>query len=104
MKVIDLLNKIANGEEIPKKFIYRDYTYYLQSGMCHRCDEKGTIFEEDYVLENLNDEIEIIEGDKKIEKIKEVVNMKNRDNMVNLNIQILFSKINEIIEVINNER
>ena len=75
IKVIDLLNKIANGEEVPKKVSinagihgvdiwvydehYEDYKngtniYLLDSGM---------------TTNHLNDEVEIIEEDKKIEKI-----------------------------------
>ena len=56
MKVIDLLNKIANGEEIPEKIKYElKINTYLH---CH------------YVPECLNDEVEILEEDKKIEKFK----------------------------------
>lgn len=29
MKVIDLLNKMANGEKLPKKILIRDKVYYL---------------------------------------------------------------------------
>ena len=56
MTVIQLLNKIANGEEIPEKIKYElKINTYLH---CH------------YVPECLNDEVEIIEEDKKIEKFK----------------------------------
>ena len=37
MKVIDLLNKIANGEKLPKKILIRDVVYYLIN------DEYGNI-------------------------------------------------------------
>jgi len=66
MRIIDLLNKIANGEEVPKKFIWDDNEYYLHFNKCYRCGETSRIFEEDFILENLNDEIEIIEEEKKI--------------------------------------
>lgn len=29
MKIIDLLNKMANGEKLPKKILIRDEVYYL---------------------------------------------------------------------------
>ena len=61
MKVIDLLNKIANGEiETFYKFKYRNKIVTM-----------------DYLLDNylfleiLNDEVEIIEEDKKIGKLNE---------------------------------
>ena len=66
IRVIDLLNKIANGEEVPKKFIWDDKEYYSQFKNCYRCDETSTIFEDDFVLEHLNDEVEILEEEKKI--------------------------------------
>lgn len=72
IKVIDLLNKIANGEEVPEKvnfdgFIFEkdletDYTCFVKNG-----DFKYLLNE--VFLSQLNDEIEIIEGPKKIEKI-----------------------------------
>ena len=72
IKVIDLLNMIGDGNELPEKFMYKVHLYYRQKtkGICYRCDELNEIFEECLVLEDLNDTIEIIEESKKIEKIK----------------------------------
>lgn len=75
MKVIDLLNKIANGEEVPRKFTYKGYLweydiknemwfYYFGEGKSHRFDR---LF---YLHMCLTDEVEIIEEDKEIEKLK----------------------------------
>lgn len=68
IKVIDLLNAIADGKELPEKFMYKEHLYYRQKikGICYRCDELDEIFEECLVLEDLNDTIEIIEEPKKI--------------------------------------
>lgn len=90
MKVIDLLNKIANGEEVPKRFMYDDKEFYLQSKDCWRCDD--AIFEECFILEDLNKEVEIIEEDKKIEKLDTLPFYKEAQ---------LVSKINEIIDIVN---
>lgn len=70
IKVINLLNAIAEGKELPEKFMYKGHLYYRQKtkGICYRCDELNEIFEECLVLEDLNDTIEIIEEPKKIEK------------------------------------
>jgi len=70
IKIIDLLNKIANGEEFPKKVKFEDkiYTYY---------NEMTDYKNEDYFLFNmisdgcvkdfLNDKVEIIEEQEEID-------------------------------------
>ena len=71
MKVIELLNKIANGEEVPKKIKYC-YEYEYKEDELGFIDYiniiTGThLFGEDYVMDdiNLNQEVEIIEEEKK---------------------------------------
>lgn len=90
MKIIDLLNKIAEGKELPKKFMCKGHLYYRQKtkGVCYRCDELNEIFEECFILEDLNDTVEIIEEPKKIEKTE-------------LDKQI--SKLQSDIDILNNE-
>lgn len=72
IKIIDLLNAIAEGKELPEKFMYKGHLYYRQKmkGICYRCDELNEIFEECLVFEDLNDTVEIIEELKKIEKLE----------------------------------
>lgn len=77
MKVIELLNKIANGEEVPNRIKYEKHIYEY---------EEGT-----YIL---NNELEIIEEPKKIEKI----DISNGISVVNV-----AYKLNEIIDYINKE-
>ena len=72
MKVIDLLNKIANGEEVPKKIKYNDYIYIAKGNAIENfvdyCSEEDEWCFNRYVrYENLNDEVEILEGDDKDE-------------------------------------
>ena len=109
IKIIDLLNKIANGEEVPKKIKYnnieleydeKDEDYYSYYG--------GGLFE--YKFGNcknfLNDEAEIIEETKKIEKIArcDSIKMKHYGELYKPteNEEILRIKINELIDEINN--
>ena len=78
MKVIDLLNKIANGEEVPKKIKWEDTIYayseydkdYLEFPFSE--DEyKGLFDMKDSILtQYLNDEVEVLEEDKEIEDTK----------------------------------
>ena len=118
MKVIDLLNKIANGEEVPSKIKWNDFIYekskYNATPMGYYHRTNGGIklwFLND--INDLNDEVEIIEEDKNIEKIK----ILNCDNYVKkgnyetiltmqeiaLDIQTLKHKINEIIDKLEKE-
>ena len=108
IKVIDLLNAIAEGKELPEKFMYKEHLYYRQKtkGICYRSDELDEIFEECLVLEDLNDTIEIIEEPKKIEKIARCDDIK-MTHYCELykpteNEEILRIKINELIDEINN--
>ena len=70
MKVIDLLNKIANGEEVPRKIKIDDVVYELTPNKNDYCS-KSYDWLTNYIssLGTLNDEVEIIEEDKKIEKL-----------------------------------
>lgn len=106
MKVIDLLNKIANGEEVPKKIICDGVTYKyvfrdtIIKGAYDYESESGN-----YLTNNLTDrfyltdilikEIDIIEEDKKIEKIGY---LRYSENEVE---SILHRKIDELIDEVN---
>ena len=98
MKVIDLLNKIANGEEVPKiikKMWKYEWQYDENREEYTYMQETGERFDEDWlVISMLNDKVEIIEKDKKIEKI----NINGYDEILDTT---LASKINEIIDKLN---
>ena len=70
IKIIDLLNKIANGEEVPKKFKYDNLIFEKRWGNAY-FDNEGDDFFNSLCIDfsNLNDEVEIIEEDKEIESI-----------------------------------
>ena len=91
MRVIDLLNKIANGEiEANEKFCYKGEEYR----------HIDNLFGDYYVEEVLNNEVEIIEEDKKIEKIP----VTYQENYTNTELfEYLRCCINEIIDYINKE-
>ena len=62
MKVIDLLNKIANGEEVPKKIKYEGIEYTHIDNYCYADKNSRLLSYEIYAEQHrLNDEIEIIE-------------------------------------------
>ena len=62
MKVIDLLNKIANGEEVPKEFKFNSENYKLKNGKYLDESNDSILFNINYDLSNLNDVIELQKG------------------------------------------
>ena len=98
MKIIDLLNKIANGEDVPKriKYLGRRYNYDYED-VCYYDDDKRDLLE--YALINckytaVNEEIKILDEPKvdKIEKLEKVEDFK---------FVRLIDKINELIDEVN---
>ena len=98
MKVIELLNKIANNEELPNKIKYRIYEYFYNEDVKvyqrYESDNEDTYsLGEDWMLDHsLNENIEIIE-DKKIEKLNPKANFIEDEEVLD--------KINELIDKVN---
>lgn len=70
MKVIDLLNKIANGEEVPQLIKWNGYIYDKLGCEYYMLNDRDITLFGDILDTNgkyLNDEVEIIEEPKKIE-------------------------------------
>ena len=103
MKVIDLLNKIANGEEVPKKIRFREDLLFYDEDIDYKDNDGLSLFNDKCCInqEELNEEVEIIEDtpkeNKKIEKIDLPI--------PSLSPQLIFlsTKINEIIDRLNGE-
>lgn len=77
MKIIDLLNKIAKGEDVPKKITLDNYVFEFNKTYEQYHNKYETNLLEhisDYNYSGLNDEIEIIEEveDKEYEDIEEL--------------------------------
>lgn len=99
IKVIDLINLIANEDEIPKRIKIRGNIFEWKvtengTGYCNVEKYKGYDWLENYIsLDNrddLNTNVEIIEENKSIEKIK-----------ITFTTFDIRDKVNEIIDVIN---
>lgn len=117
MKVIDLLNKIANGEEVPNEIIYDGLHYYNVGNKTQAYYENSELDEISFIRaiyseSHLNDEVELLEEDKKIKKIETKIgyggltylkdeNFGDGDLGFTKRENIIVDKINEIIEVIN---
>lgn len=100
MKVIDLLNKIANKEELPSNFFFEEikFTYSKNRGLY--LDEDNDTFGERFNLEMaINDEIELIEQEIDIENIEEISELTHYDEYDEQG-NILACKINELIKAV----
>ena len=117
MKIIDLLNKIANGEkDLPNKIKFYDDKYELDEYWGEYITKEGRYLFDYYDIPCiLTDEIEIIEDtpkeDKKIEKIDlsewaEILYSENWEMLAsdfNTNCTLFVNKINKIIDYINSK-
>ena len=119
MKIIDLLNKIANNEEVPKKIKIRGTIYKFTEiftknlTFADRGSNINNAYENDfenYWLDcaRINEEVEIIEEDKKIEKWGEGA-LEEMEKCTDYTledlqkyIRILAETQNELIDEINN--
>lgn len=117
MRLVDLLVKIANGEEVPKKIRFQDRAFIFDKEVNDYKNEIGLYFFESFtgLTKFLNDKIEIIEEDtskkiKKIEYVKytdEYVERSAKDPLHRIEIKKhyevrdIVDKINEVIDVLN---
>lgn len=116
IKVIDIMNKIHNEETVPKKIMYDFKTYFY--------DEKTqdyTDYDRNYglfsdlldkqcgIFSCLNDEVEIIEEDKKIPEKFKVHSLGDKDEYGNFvsspfpTNEEFMDKINEIIDYLKSK-
>lgn len=109
IKIINLLAKIPNGEEIPQKIKYKNHIWYYDKMTQDYCrnDDDGLYV---YLFQNLfqsetdifiNDEVEIIEEDEKIEHCKGYEDFDCMDELIEHlreRIDILIDEINKMKE------
>lgn len=120
MKIIDLLNKIANGEEVPKKIritdvddrITRHYIFFYDEDDQEYKDNElfplGARLILDRVLNKKVEVLDLLKEPKKIEKIDEILMIDDlippygeNEYKAWKNIIIQQNKINELIDEIN---
>lgn len=107
IKIIDLLVKIANGEEVPKKIIYGlNEWFYDEDAKDYFKKNDIESFQITYVSNSnwLNLEVEIIEEDKKINTIDcwySMEEIKRSPELYNIMFTELKDKINELIDAVN---
>ena len=115
IKIIELLNKIANGEEVPKK-IKREYGLVYTLNFGHETptyyDDNDRTLWDGYNFNILNEDVEILEDNtEEIEEIKEIsdeyFNMLSDESKVKWlksYIKEDKNKINELVKAVNKLR
>ena len=102
IKVIDLLNKIANGKEVPKKIKYDDdiyeYDYDEKNYAYFFIDHYNYLFDED-ITQILDDEVEIIEDNDKLKHGENYVDF--ADLIPDSKFDYLYEMESKIIDHIN---
>ena len=104
MKVIDLLNKIANGEELPIRIKINGYEYRQSNGQFW-CDELEAYLINDCAsIYCLNEEVEIIEEEKKIPEKIDLAWQNSFDEQVQQDcIKMIIKNINEILDYLQSK-
>ena len=98
MRVIDLLVKIANGEEVPKKILYKKTYYDFSDGDYFNQERFEWLFAEHDITKILNDDVEIIEDN----SIINLVNYAGFEAFTNeVKFDYLYEMITRIIDKIN---
>lgn len=111
IKIIDLLNKIANEEEFPKVIKYECYEYKwddnVRDYICDDADgERLHMFDDGYICilcNNLNDEVEILgDNTEEIQELKyDVVDENGRGYF---RLDTIADKVNELVRAVNQIR
>ena len=113
MKVIDLLVRLANGEEVPKKIKY-------DNAIAEYDEEEKDYYAEGYsalfaytIPKYMNDEVEIIEEDKKIPEKLKILNANDHSKEIyyenyskeeiSLDIETLQIWVNKIIDYLKSK-
>ena len=110
IKIIDLLIKIANNEKVPKKIRYFGEIYEYSEEMKFYYQNGFSMYRDFFTEGNcLNDEVEIIEEEKEIEKIRmngncffsESIEAWINKEKSSAYCEFLSNKINELVDEIN---
>lgn len=103
IKVIELLNKIANGEDLPKRIKIQDYVFELSKDYEHYYYNEDVEITHliNHNFSNLNDEVEILEDN--TEEIEELLTIEDYE-CDKTDIRLNRDKINELVKAVNKLR
>ena len=98
IKIIDLANKVANGEA-PTNIKYKEKEYYLFDSKSYLTTDKSRFFDT-INFKELNEEVEIIEEDKEIEHIK-LKYWRDEEYTPEQRINVCMTVIDELVKAVN---
>ncbi len=105
--VIQLLNRVANGEEVPKtvKYNEKEYNYHDYSKNYYYINDKEECLFDDDIAFRANDEVKILEDN--TEEIEELEFTLKADNYNTFDLKYFFDmnrKVDEIRKAVNKLR
>ena len=105
IKIIDLLDKIANNDKVPKHILLTNIVFHYDDDVQDYENDFEYLFRDifsnfDRSEDFLNLEVEIIEEEKEIEKIGEIYNGFT-DSYYDTCLETTIKKVDEIIDVVN---
>lgn len=106
IEIMDLLHKMYNLDDMPGKIIFDNCVWRYCSEFQDYQSERGYLFG-DYMshinetVKFLNAEVEIIEEDKKIEKIDLSEVREDGTCVISVKDDMIQNKINEVIDAVN---
>lgn len=109
IRVIDLLNKIANGEDVPEKILYKEKIFefdklekcYITSNFDNTVmNDLGIYLDDGLNMNSLNDNVEIIEEQQEIDiqNIEDIKDVFIENSSCGEDVKYLARKYNEILK------
>lgn len=105
IKIIDLLNRIANGEEVPKEIVFEDKKYKYNTGIDYENEYGDYLLSvEPVCISFLNTKVEIIEEEKKIpEKLTPFEAPFLKNDEPDIRFRLIIDSINEICDYLKSK-
>ena len=108
IKIIDLLNKIANNEKVPKHILLTNIVFHYDDDVQDYENDSEYLFRDSFSNFDRSDdflnieveEVEIIEEEKEIEKIGKIYDGFT-DSYYDTCLETTIKKVDEIIDVVN---
>lgn len=104
IKIIDLLNRMANGEEVPEKIKYDNIIWEKRFSKDYVNEKEDYLFDNymSFTRQSLNREAEIIGKEEEIELL-DISRLRQNEYCYPITVEIM-AKINELTKAVNEMR